>query len=122
MQNASRLPWRRSSDTWLRAKKELTGTLRLTCPTTVAHRLTRTSLIEAFQARHPGLRIELVMSDHYLDLAKGEADIAIRAGQSLTKTLLAERSERHAGQFMQAARMSSVMAGRNESRTSSVTS
>jgi molybdate transport repressor ModE-like protein len=42
-------------------QKELTGTLRLTCPTTVAHRLTRTPLIDEFHARHPGLRVELVM-------------------------------------------------------------
>ena len=63
-------------------QKEITGTLRLTCPTTIAHRLARTSLIDAFHARHPGLRVELVMSDHYLDLAKGEADLAIRSGQS----------------------------------------
>jgi DNA-binding transcriptional LysR family regulator len=54
-------------------QKEITGMLRLTCPTTIAHRLARTSLIDAFHARHPGLRVELVMSDHYLDLAKGEA-------------------------------------------------
>ena len=53
-------------------QKELTGTLRVTCPTTVAHRLTRTPLIDAFQTQHPGLRIELVMSDHYLDLAGGQ--------------------------------------------------
>ena len=72
-------------------QKELTGTLRLTCPTTVAHRLTRTPLIDAFQARHPGLRIELVMSDHYLDLAKGEADIAIRAGQSPDENLVGRK-------------------------------
>jgi DNA-binding transcriptional LysR family regulator len=72
-------------------QKEVTGTLRLTCPTTVAHRLTRTSLIDAFQARHPGLRIELVMSDHYLDLAKGEADIAIRAGQSPDENLVGRK-------------------------------
>jgi DNA-binding transcriptional LysR family regulator len=72
-------------------QKEATGTLRLTCPTTVAHRLTRTPLIDAFQERHPGLRIELVMSDHYLDLAKGEADIAIRAGQSPDENLVGRK-------------------------------
>jgi len=37
------------------------------------------------------LRIELVMSDHYLDLAKGEADIAIRAGQSPDENLVGRK-------------------------------
>jgi DNA-binding transcriptional LysR family regulator len=53
--------------------------------------LTRTPLIDGFQARHPGLRIELVMSDYYLDLAKGEADIAIRAGQSPDENLVGRK-------------------------------
>jgi hypothetical protein len=35
-------------------QKEIAGTLRLTCPTTVAHRLTKTSLIDAFHAWHLG--------------------------------------------------------------------
>jgi DNA-binding transcriptional LysR family regulator len=72
-------------------QKELTGALRLTCPTTVAHRLTRTPLLDAFHAQHPGLRVELVMSDQYLDLTKGEADIAIRAGQSPDENLVGRR-------------------------------
>ena len=71
--------------------EELTGTLRVTCPTTVADRLTRTPLLDAFHARYPGLRVELVMSDQYLDLSKGEADIAIRAGQSPDETLVGRK-------------------------------
>jgi DNA-binding transcriptional LysR family regulator len=71
--------------------KELMGTLRVTCPTTVADRLTRTPLLDAFHARYPGLRVELVMSDQYLDLSKGEADIAIRAGQSPDETLVGRK-------------------------------
>jgi DNA-binding transcriptional LysR family regulator len=58
--------------------KGLTGTLRLTCGSGVAACLRRTPLIDAFHARYPGLRVELVVSDRVLDLAKGEADIAIR--------------------------------------------
>jgi DNA-binding transcriptional LysR family regulator len=72
-------------------QKEIAGTLRLTCPTTIAHRLARASLIDAFHARHPGLWVELVMSDHYLDLAKGEADIAIRSGQSPDQNLVGRK-------------------------------
>jgi DNA-binding transcriptional LysR family regulator len=41
-----------------------------------------TPLIERFHARHPELRVEFVMSDRYLDLAKGEADVAFRSGDT----------------------------------------
>jgi DNA-binding transcriptional LysR family regulator len=71
--------------------KQLTGTLRVTCPTTVADRLTRTPLLHAFHERYPGLRVELVMSDQYLDLSKGEADIAIRVGTSADETLVGRK-------------------------------
>jgi DNA-binding transcriptional LysR family regulator len=71
--------------------KELTGKPRVTCPTTVAQRFARSPLIEAFQARYPGLRVELVISDQYLDLSKGEADIAIRVGQSADETLVSRK-------------------------------
>jgi DNA-binding transcriptional LysR family regulator len=59
--------------------KGLTGTVRLTCGSGVAACLRRTPLIDAFHARYPGLRVELVISDRVLDLSKGEAEIAIRA-------------------------------------------
>jgi DNA-binding transcriptional LysR family regulator len=39
-------------------------------------------LIERFHASHPKLRVEFVMSDRYLDLSKGEADIAFRSGDT----------------------------------------
>src|SRR6202035_5583497 len=56
----------------------LTGVIRLTCSPTVGERLRRAPLFETFQARFPGLRIELALSDRLVDMAKGEADIAIR--------------------------------------------
>jgi len=68
--------------------KAFTGTIRVTCPTTVADRLLRTPLIDAFHARYPGLRVELVMSDQFLDLSTGEADIAIRAGAPQDEALV----------------------------------
>ena len=58
--------------------KGLTGTVRLTCGSSLAGLLRRTPLIDAFHARYPGLRVELVVTDRILDLSKGEADIAIR--------------------------------------------
>ncbi len=58
-----------------------TGTVRVTCSETIGYRLMTSPLMAAFHARHPRLKAELVMSDQYLDLAKGEADVAIRAGE-----------------------------------------
>jgi len=58
---------------------ELVGSIRVTCPDAVGPRLMRSALIEKFNARYPELRVELVMGDRIVDLAKGEADIAFRA-------------------------------------------
>jgi DNA-binding transcriptional LysR family regulator len=59
--------------------KTLTGMLRVTCNTVAGIRLGRTALLDNFHTRFPDLRVELVMSDKFLDLSKGEADIAIRS-------------------------------------------
>ncbi len=58
------------------------GNLRVTCPEPIAYRLTASGLIDRFHERNAGLRIEFVLSDHYVDLAKGEADIALRSGDT----------------------------------------
>jgi DNA-binding transcriptional LysR family regulator len=58
---------------------QLAGTVRVTCPEVLGLRLMRSQLIEIFNGRYPGLRVEIIVSDKYLDLAKGEADIAFRA-------------------------------------------
>jgi len=58
---------------------ELAGTVRVTCPEVLGLRLMRSQLIQIFNGRYPGLRVEIIVSDKYLDLAKGEADIAFRA-------------------------------------------
>src|SRR5258708_14399755 len=70
---------------------DLTGTIRVTCPASVADRLARTHLLDRFHARYPSLRVELVMSDRFLDLSKGEADIAIRAGESRDGSLVGRK-------------------------------
>jgi DNA-binding transcriptional LysR family regulator len=57
-----------------------TGTVRVTCSESIGYRLMQSPLLETFHNRHPGLRVELIMGDHFLDIAKGEADVAIRAG------------------------------------------
>jgi DNA-binding transcriptional LysR family regulator len=58
---------------------DLAGTVRVTCPEVLGLRLMRSQLIKEFNGRYPELRVEIIVSDKYLDLAKGEADIAFRA-------------------------------------------
>jgi DNA-binding transcriptional LysR family regulator len=75
----------------LACDKGLTGTLRLTCGSSVAGCLRRTPLIDAFHALYPGLQVELVISDRILDLSKGEADIAIRLGEPTEEALVGRK-------------------------------
>jgi DNA-binding transcriptional LysR family regulator len=56
------------------------GVVRVTCPEALGARLMRSRLIEKFNSRYPALRVELLINNKQLDLAKGEADIAIRRG------------------------------------------
>ena len=58
------------------------GTVRLTCPEPIAVRIAQSGLLERFHVRHPDLKIEFVLSDRYIDLAKGEADVALRSGDT----------------------------------------
>src|SRR5262245_962461 len=71
--------------------KGLTGTVRVTCGSSLASCLRQTPLIDAFHARYPGLRVELVISERFLDLSKGEADIAIRLGEPSDEALVGRK-------------------------------
>jgi DNA-binding transcriptional LysR family regulator len=69
----------------------LTGSVKVTCPEAVGSRLMRSSLIAEFQRRFPALNLEFVMSDKLLDLAKGQADIAIRGTEPRDEALICRR-------------------------------
>jgi DNA-binding transcriptional LysR family regulator len=71
--------------------QQLTGPIRLTCTPTVGERLKRTPLLDAFHALYPGLQIELVLTDRFVDLSKREADIAIREGRTIEDESLVGR-------------------------------
>jgi DNA-binding transcriptional LysR family regulator len=58
------------------------GTIRLTCPEPIVNRIMQTGLLDRFQARHPALRVQFVMSDKYIDLGQGDADVALRSGDT----------------------------------------
>lgn len=61
------------------AATELTGTIRVTSTEGIAY-LVLTPLLEKFHARHPSLKVDVILTDRMLDLTKGEADVALRAG------------------------------------------
>jgi len=65
-----------------RTGRDAAGAIRFTCPEPIVFRLTQSSLLDRFHARYPQYRVEFVMSDKYLDLAKGEADVALRSGDT----------------------------------------
>jgi len=56
------------------------GPIRVTSLVTVGQRVIQSGFIDAFQARHPGMRVEMLLEQRLFDLARDEADIAIRGG------------------------------------------
>jgi len=73
------------------SKRDVLGVIRVTCPEPLVYRITQSSLLDRFHSRHPGLRVEFVMSDKYLDLAKGEADVALRSGDTVDEELVGRK-------------------------------
>ena len=71
--------------------RELKGVLRLTCPEPIVLRISQSPLLERLYVAHPGLRVEFVMSDHYVDLKKGEADVAFRSGDTQDNLLIGRK-------------------------------
>jgi DNA-binding transcriptional LysR family regulator len=57
--------------------RDLTGTVRLTTSQIMADLLLSPAL-GTFHEKHPGLKLEVVAEDRFLDLARGEADVALR--------------------------------------------
>jgi DNA-binding transcriptional LysR family regulator len=51
----------------------------------------KTPLLDAFRTRYPGLRIELMMVDRVLDLAKGEADVAFGTAPAQDNALVSRK-------------------------------
>jgi DNA-binding transcriptional LysR family regulator len=67
------------------------GIIRLTCPEPIAFRLTQSGILDRFHAKHPALKVEFVLSDLYVDLAKGEADVALRSGDTDDSVLVGRK-------------------------------
>ena len=67
------------------------GVVRVTCPEPIIYRITESKIMERFTARYPKFRVEFVMSDKYIDLAKGEADVALRSGDTSDDVLVGRK-------------------------------
>lgn len=67
------------------------GVVRVTCPEPLVQRLAGSPLLDRFRERHPRLRVEFVSSDRYLDLMKGEADLALRSGDTEDGALIGRK-------------------------------
>ncbi len=72
-------------------KLDLKGVIRVTCPEPTVPRIVATGLFDRFHARYPNLRVEFVTSDRYLDLNKGEADVAFRSGEPVDDSLVGRK-------------------------------
>jgi DNA-binding transcriptional LysR family regulator len=71
--------------------QDLRGKIRLTCPEPILPRLTASGFVERFQSRYPGLTIEFVISDKYVDLTMGDADVAFRSGEPSDERLVGRK-------------------------------
>jgi DNA-binding transcriptional LysR family regulator len=71
-------------------KRGLTGTVRLTTNELLANQILGPALRQ-LRAEYPGLRLEVITDDRHLDLARGEADVALRAGLAPTEPELVGR-------------------------------
>jgi DNA-binding transcriptional LysR family regulator len=60
-------------------QRVLSGSVRVTTAETLATRFIAPCLRD-FQRLHPGVSVELLVSDERLDVARGDADVALRAG------------------------------------------
>jgi DNA-binding transcriptional LysR family regulator len=65
--------------------------LRVASLVTVGQRIIRSGFIDRFQAHHPGIAVEMILGQRVADLAKGEADVAIRGGGATSAALVGRK-------------------------------
>lgn len=73
------------------SQKSPEGTVKLTCPEAVGIRLMASPLAAKFNDQFPKLQLEFIISDKLLDLAKGEADLAIRGTEPTDESLFGRK-------------------------------
>lgn len=78
------------SDSIAAEARRIAGTVKLTTVESAANAWVVPAL-GLLRARYPELRVEIMTADEYLDLARGEADVAIRFGPKPTQETLIVR-------------------------------
>lgn len=71
-------------------QRGLAGSIKLTCTEIVAN-LSITPAIAHFRRLYPEVTVDMVITDQPLDIAAGEADLAVRSGRSLPVSDLVAR-------------------------------
>src|SRR5262249_60700817 len=66
------------------------GTVRVTASQLIGHEVLPPILAE-FGWRHPGIALELSLSDRQEDMLRGDADIAVRMARPTQKSLVVRR-------------------------------
>jgi DNA-binding transcriptional LysR family regulator len=72
------------------AATEPRGVLRVNAPPTLAE-LYLTAPIAAYLERYPGVRVELLLADHFIDLVEEGVDVAVRVSSRLRDSSLVGR-------------------------------
>jgi len=70
--------------------QELSGEIRITTTDTLARSMLMPALAR-FQHQHPGVRLQLVMNNAFLNLNRREADVALRPSNSPPDTLVGRK-------------------------------
>jgi DNA-binding transcriptional LysR family regulator len=73
-----------------RGEQQLTGWLRIAAPVAYG-RLKLMPLVQSFLARHPDVKIDLRLSDGFIDLVEQGIDVAVRIGELADSSLVARR-------------------------------
>jgi DNA-binding transcriptional LysR family regulator len=71
-------------------KRKLSGVIRVTTLESVANQIL-TPLLSEFMEQYPDIKVELIATNRRLDLARGDADIAIRACRTPTQSKIVVR-------------------------------
>lgn len=72
-------------------RRELAGVVRVTCPEPIVFRIASAGVLDRFRERYPDIEVQFMMSDRYLDLARGDADVALRSGDTVDGALVARK-------------------------------
>jgi len=71
-------------------RQEPSGNLGISCPVSFG-RLMIVPRLKTFLSRYPQIKVDLMMSDHFVNLVEEGVDVAIRIGTNQDTSLIAER-------------------------------